>query len=61
MDDSIRQRVRQSPNLLRTVRASRHALHLAFHPAKAWAAIRYRLTLKHCGRGVDFESRMLIR
>jgi acetyltransferase-like isoleucine patch superfamily enzyme len=61
VEDSIKERVRQSPNLLRYIRASRYALHLAFRPAKAWTAIRYRLTLKHCGKGVDFESGMLIR
>lgn len=61
MDDSIKERVRQHPNLLRYVRAARYALHLLFRPAKAWVSIRYRLALRHCGKMVDFESRMLIR
>jgi maltose O-acetyltransferase len=61
VDESIKAKVRRSPGLLKSVRGARYALHLLLRPAKAWASIRYRLTLKHCGKNVDFESRMLIR
>jgi acetyltransferase-like isoleucine patch superfamily enzyme len=49
------------PRIQRVTRALIRLAILVRRPGKLFATIRYRLTLDHCGRGVDFESRMMIR
>jgi acetyltransferase-like isoleucine patch superfamily enzyme len=47
---------------LRAVARTALAIYRAFRrPWKALISLYYRLRLKHCGRGVDFETRMVVR
>ena len=57
----VRAVVRRHPLLRRVALTALRWLTYLRRPAKLFATIRYRLTLGHCGRGVDFESRMIIR
>jgi len=49
------------PRLQRFARALLRISVLLRRPGKLFATIRYRFTVGRCGRGVDFESQMIIR
>jgi acetyltransferase-like isoleucine patch superfamily enzyme len=57
----MKELVRRHPRVRAAGRAALRTWHLVRRPAKLLATVWYRLRLGHCGRNVDFETRMVVR